>query len=126
MFGYVPPPFDGLWDDIQRLLDPAVKRGDNEWPDLIEQLESNRAQLWLTVTNGPVAAMVTRMDGNTLEVWLAGGAVLQGSVPYLETAIAAAQANGATNGRIIGRKGWARVLRDYGWRADGDELVKDF
>jgi hypothetical protein len=70
--------------------------------------------------------MVTRIDGDTLEVWLAGGAVLSGSVPHLETAIEASRAAGTTNGRIIGRKGWERVLRPWGWRREGDYLVKDW
>lgn len=125
-FGFVPPPYGLLWGDAKRLLDRAVKRGKNEWPEVIASLMQGTAQLWLTVTDRPIAAMVTRRDGDTLEVWLAGGAVLSGSVPFLETAIAAAKLDGATNGRLEGRKGWARVLRPYGWRESGDMLVKDF
>lgn len=125
-FGFVPAPYGSLWGVVRDLLDGAVKRGKNQWPDVIARLMTGRAQLWLTVTDRPIAAMVTRRDGDTLEVWLAGGAVLSGSVPYLETAIEAARADGATNGRIIGRKGWDRVLSAYGWRREGDELVKDF
>lgn len=111
---------------VADLLDGAVRRGKNDWGEVISALVDHRAQLWLTVTDKPIAAMVTRMDGRTLEVWLAGGAVLAGSVPFLETAIAAAKADGATNGRITGRKGWRRVLHPYGWRQNGDDLVKDF
>jgi hypothetical protein len=125
-FGHVPPPFGSLWGDIGRLLDKAVERGGNDWAEVVDFLDDGRAQLWLAVTDKPVAAMVTRMDGDTLEVWLAGGAVLSGCIPFLETTLAAAKADGATNGRIIGRKGWARVLASYGWRRDGDELVKGF
>ncbi len=125
-FGYVAPPYGALWPAIYTLLDKAVIRGGNDWDDLASDLREGRAQLWLTFTDEPVAAMVTRMDGDTFEVWLAGGAVLSGSVPFLETAIEAARQVGATNGRIIGRKGWERVLRDYGWQHDGEHLVKDF
>lgn len=125
-FGYVPPPYGPLWGDTERLLDRAVKWGRNDWSEVRRSLESGHAQLWLTITDHPVAAMVTRMDGPTFEVWLAGGAVLSGSVPFLETAIAAARETGATNGRIIGRVGWRRVLAPYGWREDGDCLVKEF
>lgn len=125
-FGFVPPPFGALWIDIQRLLGKAVERGGNSWSDVRQKLEDGRAQLWFAVTDKPVAAMVTKIDGDTLEVWLAGGAVLSGAVPFLETAIAASREAGTTNGRIVGRKGWARVLAPYGWAVDGDELVKDF
>lgn len=125
-FGFVPPPYGLLWGDAKGLLDAAVRRGKNEWWEVIASLMQGTAQLWLTVTDRPIAAMVTRRDGPTLEVWLTGGAVLSGSVPFLETAIEAARADGATNGRIIGRKGWSRVLRSYGWRESGEMLVKDF
>lgn len=125
-FGFIPDPLGAVWPDAERLLERAVRRGKNDWREVKEALATTHAQLWLTITDRPVAAMVTRIDGDTFEVWLAGGAVLSGSVPYLETAIAASRDAGTTNGRIIGRKGWARVLRPYGWRQNGDCLVKDW
>jgi len=124
-FGFVAPPFGRLWSDVQTLLDRAVTKGGNEWDDVEEALSDGYAQLWLAVTDKPQAAMVTKLDGTTLEVWLAGGAVLSGCVPFLETTLTAAREAGATDARIIGRKGWARVLAPYGWRTAGDELVKD-
>lgn len=125
-FGYVPPPFAGLWPAITALLDKAVVKGGNSWGDVKASLAVERAQLWLTLNPEPVAAMVTRIDGDTLEIWLAGGKVLSTSVPFLETAIEASKEAGTTNGRITGRKGWARVLKPYGWRQDGEDLVKDW
>lgn len=122
----MPPPYGALWPDIAGLLEKAVAKGGYCWGEVAEDLNSGKAQLWLTVEDKPVAAMVTRIDGDTLEVWLAGGAVLSGSVPHLETAIEASRGAGTTNGRVIGRKGWARVLRGYGWRPEGDELVKEW
>jgi len=125
-FGYVPPPYGPLWPAVEELLDKAVRWGGNDWSQVKSDLADHKAQLWLTVTDRPIVALVTRMDGDTLEVWLVGGVVLAGSVKFLETAIAAAREAGATNGRIIGRKGWKRVLEPYGWRQDGDCLVKDW
>lgn len=125
-FGFAPPPFGALWPRIVDLLAPAVERDKNDWADLAGCLSDGRAQIWLTLDPEPVAAMVTRRDGDILEVWLAGGAVLAGSVPFLEVAISAAKRDGATSGRITGRPGWARVLRNYGWQRCGEDLVKDF
>lgn len=125
-FGFVPAPYGPLWGAVRKLLDDAVRRGKNEWPDVIAALMTGRAQLWLTVTDRPINATVTLLDGDTLEVWLCGGEVLSGALPYLETIIEAAKADGVTRGRIIGRRGWDRVLSAYGWRREGDELVKDF
>lgn len=125
-FGYVPPPYGEQWPSIVALLDRAVQRGRNDWNEVETLLAEKRAQLWLTLDPNPVAAMITRIDGDTLEVWLAGGAVLSGSVPFLETAIEASKQAGTTNGRITGRKGWARVLQGYGWRRNGEDLVKEW
>lgn len=108
------------------LLAPAVVRGGNDWGELESDLATGRAQLWLTVKDRPINATVTRRDGDTIEIWLCGGAVLSGALPFLETILAAAKADGATNARIIGRKGWRRVLQPWGWRQARDDLVKEF
>jgi hypothetical protein len=124
-FGYVPPPFGiDLWNQLGELLDASVRRGGNDWTDVAEALCEQRAQLWIEERDGqPIAAMITRLDGDTFEVWLAGGKVIN-AIPHLETAISAAAETGASNGRITGRRGWARALRSYGWTAQGDDLVK--
>ena len=122
-FGYVPHPFGEAWRDARRLLDKAVTKGGNSWNDVVQALDSGHAQLWLTVEDRPVAAFVTRMDGDTIECWLAGGNVGSTARHIEQTILKAAREAGATNARIIGRKGWARVFRD--WQINGDELVKD-
>lgn len=123
-FGFVPPPFGALWPDVRKLLGKAVQRGGNNWSDVRQKLEDGRAQLWMTVAGKPINAAVTKMDGNTLEIWLCGGRVIPDAVHLLEVALNAAEEGGATNARIIGRKGWERVLRPYGWRREGEMLVK--
>lgn len=124
-FGFVPNPLEQDWWTSKQLLAGAMERFGNEWLDLEDSLRDGRAQLWLAVTNKPVAAMVTRRDGDVMEVWLAGGDVLSGCVPFLEIAERAARSNGMTKGRITGRKGWARVLEPWGWECSGDDLVKE-
>ncbi len=123
-FGYVAPPFNGVWLDAVALLDMAVRKGGNEWADVRRALWNETAQLWLTVEDKPINATVTRLDGKTVEIWLCGGSVLSGALHYLETILAAAKADGATNARIVGRRGWLRVLKTYGWRQEADELIK--
>lgn len=124
-FGYVPPPMGHLWPTIYSLLNEAVERGENDWSQVVETLEDGRSQLWLTIGDKPVNATVSRMDGDTVEIWLCGGPVLNGSLGHLETILEAGREAGAVRARIIGRKGWMRALRPWGWHAEGDELVKD-
>jgi len=124
-FGFVPPPHEEVRGDMLRLLDKAVRRGGNDWGDVERKLDCGDAQLWLTVEDAPINATVTRMDGRTIEIWLCGGRVLPHALHFLETILKAAKEAGATNARIVGRKGWERVLAPYGWRTVEDELVKE-
>lgn len=124
-FGHVPPPYGALWPAVEALLAPAVERGGNDWREVRDTLADGRSQLWLTMDPAPINATVTRMDGDTLEIWLCGGAVLHRALRFLDTILKAARESGAVSARIIGRKGWDRALRGRGWRRCGDELVKD-
>lgn len=111
---------------VRGLLDRAIRRFGTDWCEVFTAFSCGNAVLWLaTVDDAPIAAMVTRRDGETMEVWLAGGAVLSGCVPFLLIAEREAIEFGMTKGRITGRKGWTRVLSPYGWRVDGEDLVKD-
>ncbi len=124
MIGYVPPPYEpGLWAAVVRLLDPAVARYGNGWDEVNEALASNRAQLWVAYDGEPSAAMVTQVGGGELQVWFAGGRLL-GIVPYLDWIIEASKEAGTTCGRICGRRGWERVLKQFGWKREGADLVK--
>lgn len=113
-------------NDWRRIMARAVERYKTSWADIDEALTRGNAMLWLaSVDDAPVAGLVCRRDGTTMEVWLAGGAVLSGCVPFLAGVEREAKQYGMTTGRITGRKGWARVLRDDGWRVDGDNLAKE-
>lgn len=127
-FGYIEPPIQPwLWLKAKALLWPAIERGGNHAAQVEAELGAGRAQLWLGVEgDAPVIAAISRMDGDTFEIWLAAGPILSRGLRFLDRAIEAAKEDGATNGRIIGRKGWQRVLRTRGWRLDGEDLVKDF
>ena len=124
-FGFVPDSPGAWWPETIALLSSALERGGGDQVDLEASLASGNATLWLAAADTPVAALVCRRDGNIMEVWLAGGAVLSGCVPFLVQVENEATQYGMTTGRITGRKGWARVLKPWGWRVDGEDLVKD-
>lgn len=106
------------------MLDKAVQDYANDWDEVAAKLRDQRAQLWLGVDEKPIAALVTQVIGDKLEIWLAGGAILR-VMPWFENVIAASKEAGTTGGIIFGRKGWGRVLKD--WRYDDEGyLVKDW
>lgn len=125
-FGFIPRPLETWWPETRELLDRAVDKYGTDWADVVSALSERTAQLWLAKAHdGPVAALVSRKQGQTLEIWLAGGTVLSGCVPFLKIVERCAVEDGMTNGRITGRRGWGRVLRRDGWTVSGDDLVKD-
>jgi hypothetical protein len=124
-FGYCPDPMGQWWPETLAMLHPAIERGNNDQIELETKLSAGRAQLWIATDPEPVAALVSQKDGETLEIWLVGGAVLDGCVPFLAIIERAAIEGGMTNGRISGRQGWARVLKPWGWRVVGNDIVKE-
>lgn len=80
------------------------------WDDLCEEIASGRAQLW----PGKEAVMVTRVIGDTLEVWLGAGE-LQELLSLEPGVVAFGRSMGCTRVTIEGRQGWGKVLKSNGW-----------
>ena len=91
--------------------------------ELLADIQAGKAQLW----PGETAAMVTQCvadgEGRSLHVWLAGGD-LPGVLALKPGVEAWARAQGCEFVSIEGRPGWARLLRDDGYRRVGRELRK--
>lgn len=102
-------------------LRPAL--GDATVEELIAELGSGAAQLWL----GETAALVTQLVGDgadrSVHIWLAGGG-LQGVLSLRPGLEAWARGQGCQSITIDGRPGWRRVLRPFGYRMAGRELKR--
>lgn len=123
-FGLCADPLGKWWSETLAMLLPALERFDGDQVELETDLARRRAQLWLVCDPAPIAALVTR-DGDTeFEIWLAGGAILS-VMRWLPAIEGAFRGTGKTGARLRGRDGWQRVLLSHGYRADGDDLVKD-
>lgn len=121
----VDPLTNDYWPEALALLIPAIERSEQDQVELEAALGDGTALLWLGVAERVKAALVVRKDGDTMEIWLAGGAIIP-LFPYLANMIEqAAIEAGMTRGRVNGRKGWTRALKSWGWRTSGDDLVKD-
>ena len=121
----VDPLAQDYWPDVLTLLIPAIERSDGDQVAVEAALGDGTALLWLGVAERIEAVLVVRKDGDTMEIWLAGGKIIP-LFPYLANMIEqAAIEAGMTRGRVDGRKGWTRALRSWGWRTSGKYLVKD-
>ena len=111
----------GLNDAWDLLRDAVNKYSDGKYSkgSLLKKLTNQTAVLWLTVVNGtPVAALITWVDEyedqRRMTVPFAGGDLdaLKGLYPYIEEY---AQSDGCDAIEVWGRKGWARVGKEYGY-----------
>jgi len=107
------------WARARDFILPALKDGAED--DLLDDIARGFVQLW----TGRHAAMATQLvrDPASIHCWLAGGDLdeILALMPGLE---AYGRAMGCTHATVDGRKGWARVLKPYGYERDGAELRK--
>lgn len=89
--------------------------------EVTAELDANRAQLWL----GDGAAMVLQLlkPPPVAHIWLAGGD-MDGLLSMRGGLEAWARTQGCEAVTINGRRGWARVLKPFGYEPDGEELRK--
>jgi len=114
-FGCVPA---DQWSAVAPLLLPAIQWSGDYRPDEVEaELQGGRAQLWIATDGTPRVAVVTRLRpteaGTVCEIWLAGGRDRHAWLHFIDIIERAARERGCTKIEIVGRRGWARVLRDY-------------
>lgn len=121
MFGYVPSPADEQLSKAREYLAPALARDGYAWNECARLFDTGHAQLWMS----DEAALISRKDGDTLELWLCGGRVVNASDRFLKVIEQAAKDSGLQWMRVTGRKGWDRHLAKWGWVKMGEDLVKD-
>lgn len=108
--------------DIER----AAKHGDLNIPEVVAKIGAFEYQFWLIWADDYAGAIVTAIEVHpthkALRIIAAGG---DGSTTEsaIETLEAFARAEGCTELRMWGRKGWKRKLR--GWRLTHVAMVKE-
>jgi hypothetical protein len=120
-FGFVPSPSEQQLYAAEGYLTPALQLFGHTWRECLGLIETGHAQLWMS----DEAALVSRNDGETLEIWACGGRVVNASDQFLAVIEQAAREHGFARMRISGRKGWARHLAKWGWVQQGDDVIKE-
>lgn len=94
------------------LLEKVIERGGHSWPEICRKVDEHHAQIWLVVTDKPIAALITQATTeNVLECLIAGGTDAKLWARAAEGRLTSfASENGLNRLRIWGRKGWARVF----------------
>lgn len=110
------------WPQIYAVIEPAIRRGDFTVAELIDELISCSAQLWVLRKGGdPVAAAVSELDstpsGPFVHVRLLSG---KGMASWLDGLIECLTFHALNRGAVgiscEGRSGWERILGRRGWK----------
>lgn len=109
-----------IWPRVSGLIFIAMKRGDLAAFHPVEQnVLSGIAQLWLAVENRNdiIAAAVTELHATEWRkvcvIVACGGKDMDRWIELIEEIEKFAKAEGCSRTRIVGRKGWERVLPGY-------------
>lgn len=94
------------------LLQTVIARGGHDWAEICRKVDEQHCQIWLAVTDRPIAALITQATTeNVLECLIAGGTDAKLWAGVSEGRLSAfASENGLNRLRIWGRKGWARLF----------------
>lgn len=105
-------------------LEAAVKRSPGEsLPPATVEILAGRAQLWAGDRYAMVTQLVLMPHERTFHVWLCGGD-LDEAMAARPTIESWARQQGAQAITIRGRRGWARVLKPFGYTTTNHELRK--
>lgn len=101
-----------IWDTARPLILKGLERGSNySIGEIYQGLLSAEMQLWMW---GHDAALVTTIQSDESKTWLlllvCGGKNMHEWLPFMPYVEAFARLNHATELRIYGRIGWARIL----------------
>jgi hypothetical protein len=109
-----------IWPRVSGLIFIAMKRGDLAAFAPVEQnVLSGMSQLWLAVENRNdiIAAAITELHATEWRkvcvIVACGGKDMSRWIELIEEIEKFAKAEGCSRTRIVGRKGWERVLPDY-------------
>ena len=114
------------WEWVERMLDTVLSRGrvGGDLPETLERIASCDSGLWVLIDEsgqrvGLVVCKVVRIDPDwrvfLVELAAADGVRIsaagwRGVIGHLEELAMAMQADAI---RVVGRRGWARILTDY-------------
>ncbi len=105
---------DKIWPIVSDLVKRAIDRGFSSFPVIEANVLDGLFLLWLVIDRGKItAATVTSLTGDACEIVATAGVGVNNWIHLIEGIEKYARAEGRVRVRIIGRKGWARLLPAY-------------
>lgn len=110
------------WPAVYAVLAGAMLRASYTPHELIDDLLSGRAQLWVLREGGdPIAAAVSELEATADGLFVNGRLLAgQGMAGWLDDALHCVESHArrvnAKGIRVTGRNGWERVLEGRGWK----------
>lgn len=117
-------------EDLMRCrewIQSALNKGENthSFVDVVDGVMSGNMQLWSGENGCAVTEIVVYPNKKVLHVFLAGGKLEQ-ITDMMDSAVEWGKAQGCDGMTLSGRKGWVKVLKDYGWEQQQVVLAKEF
>jgi hypothetical protein len=116
---------DSLWDEYAEHIFRLERLGHLSADEIREELRLAKRQLWGIQVDGRVVGIaITRIGGMTCEVFAAAGTQTErGQIQQLYERIEQwARQKGCARMRVVGRRGWQRVLT--GFRQSKDVILE--
>ena len=112
------PTATSFWDEWKRLrhhiLAALEHAGDTHTEhDILDLLRNDQAQFWPADNSAMVTEIVGYPNGSHCRIWLAGGEYDELRELERDKLIPWARQQGCRRIELVGRKGWARRLKDY-------------
>jgi len=130
----LPGKLDLVWTRVEPILQRAVQRGRGHYTtrDIFALIQKGEQQLWTITEDGRIiAGLVSEVrfspaGRGTLTVYCAAGKEVRRWLPRAIGVISSyAHQRGCSELRVVGRRGWQRYLKPYGFFQESIVLVKD-
>lgn len=107
-------------------IESALERsgGTHIFADIVQAVVEGKMQFWPAPRGCAVTEIVSYPQKKVLHIFLAAGEMDQ-IIDMDDSAVEFAKANGCTGMSIAGRRGWAKVLKDKGYKETFTVLGKD-
>lgn len=99
--------------------------GTHTFKDIVDGIMEGRLQFWPAPNGCLVTEIVTYPQKRVINVFLGGGELDQLADMHADV-IAWAKTQGCAGATIVGRKGWERAFKKYGWKPAFVTLAKEF